>query len=70
MLEFLIRKKSAIITPNIGPKNDPTVSTNDNIPILLNNGNQRSPTKKDKNSIVYPELLRDRFLGKKLISEF
>ena len=56
---LFIKYISEIIIPNIGPKKAPNVSTIDKIPILLKNGNQNSPTKNPKITIIIPELFND-----------
>ena len=46
------------------------VSTNDEIPILLSKGSQRTANTSPKEIINIPEFLKLDFLGKKLIIEF
>ena len=41
-----------MITPNIGPKKDPSVSMIDKIPILLKIGNHNIPTIKENIIII------------------
>ena len=53
------------MTPNKGPKKDPAVSTNDKMPIWLNNGSQKMPIKNPKKTITNAEVFRLSLLGKK-----
>ena len=56
--------------PKIGPKKAPTVSTKDKIPIWLNIGIHRAPTKKAIMPIVTAEDIEENLLGAKLIKEY
>ena len=59
-----------MITPAIGPKNEPIVSIIDKIPDWLNFGSHNAPNTNPRITINNPEIVLSKLFGKKFNNVF